>query len=170
MSDQQRRQDNQPELQQHDWQVVRPPCVQAIFRFKIRFLEFLLDVLWFGHRNDGDIKLGLRRIIPKDIGHLYMLRHRQPISPEVDIVAIVLVAPGALMGKCTFGPQWALITIIVIGSSQHAIMPYKKSDIWSKRYHTTAGSKLSTSRWVQGEMVQSPQDLPSNAEAMFNSF
>jgi len=47
MSDQQRRQGNQPELQQRDRQVVRPPRVQAIFRLKIRFLEFLLDVLWF---------------------------------------------------------------------------------------------------------------------------
>jgi len=33
-----------------------------------------------------------------------------------------------------------------------------------------AGNKLSTSWWVQGEMVQPPQDLPSNAKAMFNNF
>ena len=35
---------------------------------------------------------------------------------------------------------------------------------------SAAGSKLSTLWWVQGKMVQPPQDLPSNAKAMFNSF
>jgi len=46
MSDQQRRQDNQPEPLQHDRQVVRPPRAQAIFRLKIRLIELLIDVLW----------------------------------------------------------------------------------------------------------------------------
>jgi hypothetical protein len=40
-------------------------------------------------------------------------------------------------------------------------------------YNTTGAAgnnQLSTSWWVQGEMVQPSQDLPGNAKAMFNSF